>query len=387
MLALVLIVYAQGFVAGFLESMVNNITKNETGHIRITTDEFYQKAKFMSVTENISVPDKIIEKIMVNEEIAEHIDIITKRVTFGVLLSNEGNNKTAIAFSGDPEVEKSLIQLEKSIMEGGRYLENNKEIIIGRELAKTLKYKIGDKVKVMTQGSDFALHLKKFTVVGIFNSGLNSLDKNVFQIRLDDAQHLLRMGDNVQQIIIMLKDYKMSEQIAKDIALLLNDKTLAVHPWSVTSNNYEYIQMVSSITDFFYFFIALLGVIIIGNIMMMVVMERRHEIGILKSMGISRAGIMGLFLTEGMILGLVGSIVGAVLGIITISLINIKGFDFSTMMKGVEGFPMDNVIYFPISILGLLKVILIGTFVSAIVSVLPSWRASRMNAVDAIKSV
>lgn len=385
-LALAFIVFMQGFIGGFLESLVKNTTRNETGHIRISTKEFREKSQFLPVTENLKNPNAIIEAIMKDKEIAPYIDIITPRITFGVLLSNKGNNKTALAIAGDLQKEKILTRLYGSIVEG-RYIQNEKEMLIGSALATALKYKLGDTVKVMTQGSDFALHLKKFHIAGIFKTTLAMLDEKVFQIRLDDAQKLLRMDTAVQQIIIMLSDYKKSEEIATRMAATLNDTGIAVNPWSEISSSFEYIQMATGIYKWIYFIIALLGAFIIGNIMMMVVMERRHEIGILKSMGISRREILVLFLAEGMILGLVGSITGTALALTIISLVNIHGFDFTRIMQAFKGFPMDNVIFLKITMQSVLKSLLLGTFVSSLVSIPPSRRAATMHVVDSLKSL
>ncbi|MBN2788643.1 MAG: ABC transporter permease [Candidatus Delongbacteria bacterium] len=385
-LALTLIVFMQGFIGGILDSMVKNTTRNETGHIRISTKKFKEKSKFMSVTENLQEPDKIIGTIMADRSISENIELITERTNFGVLLSNEGNNKTAMAISGDSKKEKDLSMLYKSIKEG-RYLENEREMIIGKGLAETLKYKLGDEVKVMTQGADYALHLRKFTIVGIFDTGLKTMDDNFFQIGLKDAQKLLRSDNSVQQIIIMLKDYKDSEKIAGFISMILKNDELSVDTWTKISSNYDYMEMVSGIYNWIYFIIALLGAFIIGNIMTMVVLERRHEIGILKSMGLKGREILMLFLTEGMIMGFLGSLVGTILGIIIISIININGLDLTKMLAGVKNFPVDNVIFFTISISSVMKSLLLGTLISSLVSILPSRRAAKMNVVDSIKVV
>ncbi len=386
-LALLFIVFMKGFLGGFLGSMVKNTTRLETGHIRITTAEFREKDQFMPVTENVNNPEDIIFKIMADPNIAKQIDMITPRINFGVLLSNDGNNKTAFALAGDQEKEKILSNLDESIIEG-KYLEKSKDIIIGHKLANILKYKIGDNVKVMTQGSDYALHLKKFTIVGIYKTHINSLDEDFFQIRLDDAQKLLRMDNSAQQIMIMLHDYTKSEEVALKIKEILNDEKIAVNPWSEVSTFYDYIQMASGIYNWIYGIFALLGAFIIGNIMMMVVMERRHEIGILKSMGFSKGEVLSLFLSEGMVMGFLGSVIGTVIALGLIIGINMNGgMDFTKMMSSFKGFPMDNIVILSYSTKTIINSILLGTFVSSLVSILPSLRAANMNVVDSIKSV
>lgn len=388
-IALLSVVFLKGFMGGFLESMVKNTTRQETGHIRITTMEFREKEKFMPVTENLKDPNKIIEKIMSDPSISKEVEMVAPRINFGVLLSNNGNNKTAFALAGDLSVEKELSNLDVSVLEGGRYLENEKEIILGYRLAEILKYKIGDDVRVMTQGSDYALHLKKFKVVGLFKTHINTMDEDFFQIRLDDAQKLLRMDNFVQQFIIMLKDHKRSEKIALQIKELLKDDEISVNPWSEVSGFYDYIQMAGKMYDWIYFLFALFGTFIIGNIIMMVVMERRHEIGIMKSMGFSKSEILSLFMTEGVIMGFVGSVVGTFLGAFLIYSLNKfnGGIDLTKMMASFKGFPMDNIIILSLNIKTVVSSILLGTIVSAFISLIPSWRAAKMNVVESIKSV
>jgi len=380
------ITFFRGFAGGMLQSIVKNSTKNETGHIRITTKKFSEKRQFYPVTENIAQPEEIIAAIKADPEISPQLSLITERVNFGVLLANQGNNKYAAALAGDAEIEKELLLLQNSLQKGGRYLQSERETIIGAKIADALNLKLGDTLKVMTPGADYALHLRKFAVVGIFETGLNLLDDKFFQIPLSDAKKLLRMGGSTQQIIIMLKDYKKASDIAAKIRALLNNGQLAVVSWTEHGEWASMVDKVAVIYNYFYFFIAFLGAFIITNILMMVVLERRKEIGIVKSMGISNFEVLNLFLFEGVILGLIGSLVGLAIGMLFNIYFGVFGLDFSAML-GSFNFPMDQRIYCEISIGSMTNILLMGVIVSALVSVLPSWRASRMNAVDAIKSV
>jgi putative ABC transport system permease protein len=385
-LAIAFIVCMQGMMGGFMGSMVKNYTKNETGHVRITTKGFQEKKRFLPVTENINDPSAVIAAIRNDPKIAPHVTTIAKRISFGVLLSNSGNNKTALALAGDPAIEENLLLLNKSILPGGRYLSRERETIIGVRIADALGYNVGDTLKVMAQGSDYALHLRKFVIVGIFKTGLKSLDDAVFQIPLADAQQLLRTGNAVQQIVIMLDNYKNAESIASAIETRLNSKELTVMPWSRIGDYGRIVAYSGSVYSMIYFAVALLGAFIIGNIMMMIVFERRREIGLLKSMGLRRSEVLSLFLAEGMTLGLIGSLAGTLLGAAVSIVLHFHGIDFTKALSSVN-MPMDNVIYFTISITGLVQAIIIGTMVSTLVSLLPSWQAARMNPVEAIKSV
>jgi putative ABC transport system permease protein len=366
--------------------MVKNYTKNDTGHIRITTKAFQEKYRFMPVTENIVDSRSIIAALRNDPEIAAQMTTITERISFGVLLSNAGSNKTALALAGDPAVEENLLMLNRAIMPGGRYIRNERETIIGARIAQALGYHLGDTMKVMAQGSDYALHMRKFVIVGIFKTGLKMLDDAVFQIPLADARLLLRAGESSQQIIIMLDDYKRAERIAARIDARLANKDLAVMPWSRIGDYGRIITFANSVYSIIYLAVALLGAFIIGNIMMMVVLERRREIGVLKSMGFGRGEVLSLFIFEGMSLGLIGSIFGAILGATVSMVFHFHGIDFTKALSSVS-MPMDNTVYFTISAAGLAQAAIIGIMVSALVSIVPSWQAARMNPVQAIKSV
>jgi putative ABC transport system permease protein len=385
-LSIMFIVFMQGMIGGLMGSMVKNYTKNETGHIRIATRDFVDKIRFYPVTENIGSPDSIKARIMGDPALAEHVDLITERINFGVLLNHRGNNKSAVALAGHPETEKELLLLNKSILPGGRYLGGEREAILGAGIARALDYGVGDTIKVVTQGSDYALHMRKFAIVGLFETGLKMMDDAVFQIPLDDAKKLLRMDNETQQVIIMLNNYRRAESIAREIEAKLGEPELAVQDWMNAGEYSAIVKISENVYGILYAIIALLGAFIIGNIMMMVVLERRREIGLLKSMGLSRREILFLFVTEGVSLGFVGSLVGAVLGAGVSLFFHFYGLDFTKAMSSVN-IPMDSVVYTTIEAGGLIQAVVLGIVVSTIVSLAPSWQASRMNPVDAIKSV
>jgi putative ABC transport system permease protein len=385
-ISLTVIVFAQGFIGGFVASYVKNATKNDAGHIRIAAKKFEERSRFYPVSYNISNPDSIIAALQRDPEITQDIALITSRIVFGVLLSRDGGTRSALASAGDPAKEKQLMYLQKSLLPGSRYLSGPRDLIMGSSLAATLHYKVGDTVRVMTSGSDYALHLKKFVVTGLFNTGMKIFDDMIFQINITDARDLLRMGSSDQQIIIMLKDYRKADNVAARIRAMLPDTSLSVTPWTKIGDTYTSVTLVTKIYGWIYVIIALLGAFIISNIMMMVVLERRKEIGILKSMGFTRREVLIMFLVEGMTLGFVGSVAGVILGAGLNAFFHVHGIDLSAFMSRLS-FPLDNVLYTTLSASNLVYSIVLGTVLAALVSVPPARQAARMNVVDAIKSV
>ena len=385
-ISLTVIVFAQGFVAGFVQSFVKNATKNDAGHIRIAERKFEERSRFYPVAYNVPRPDSIIAAVKRDPAVAGDIALITPRITFGVLLSNNGLNKTALALAGDPAKEKGLLMLQRSILPGGRYLAGPRELIMGAAMAKSLRFRVGDTVRVMASASDYALNLRKFVIAGLFSTGMNVFDDMMFQIGLPDAQELLRTGGAVQQIIVMLKDYRTADRAAARIRADISDTSINVTPWTRVGDTYTTVELVTRIYNIIYIVIALLGAFIISNIMMMAVLERRKEIGILKSMGFKRGEVLAMFLVEGMTLGFAGSLAGVALGCAITAFFHVHGIDLTAYMSKIS-VPLDNVLYPRIAAANVAFSVLLGTVLAALVSVAPARQAAGMNAVDAIKSV
>ena len=385
-LSIMLVVFMKAFVTGFIDSMVRNYTRHDSGHIRISAKRFAERSKLLPVTDNLKSPDSLIAAVRALPEVGPKIVFAAERFMFGVLLNNSGNNKPAMAIAGDPQQEKKLSMLYKSLTPGGRYCDGPREMIMGEKLAKILNYTVGDTVRVMCKGADDALRFRKFFLTGIFKTNINSIDERVFQIGIDDARALLRTGGAAQQIVLFIGNYREADAVAAAIRTALNDTSLAIQSWTEIGPYYQLVKLSDTIYNWLYGVIALLGAFIISNIMMMVVLERRKEIGILKSMGMKRREILALFLTEGVMMGVIGSLCGIILGTVVNAILSIVGIDFSKMMSGLT-LPMDNVIYPHPNLFSAVQMFLIGTLVAALVALLPSRQAAKMNAVDAIKSV
>jgi putative ABC transport system permease protein len=385
-MASLLCLFLQGLLGGFQESLVKNFTKNETGHIRITTKDFSQRAELLPVDAMIPHPEQIESEIRSSPAIADKVKLMTERISFGVLLENKGYNKNAMALAGDPKTEESLLYLQRSILPGGHYIEGPGQTIVGAALADDLKLPVGDFLKVVSQASDGSLQLKKLRIVGMFQTGVSTLDGKVFQLPLSDAKAFLRTAGGTQSIIIMLDDYHDADRIASQINALLGDPSLAVTPWTAIGDYARLMQIEEKVFNVLFAIVLFLGAFIITNIMTMVVLERRKEIGILKSMGFANGEVLVLFLWEGIFLGIWGSLIGGGLGFLLDVFLHFKGVDFSSYFKSLE-FPVDNVLYWTVDVPIAVGVVVLGCVISGLVSLIPSLRAARMNAVDAIKSV
>jgi putative ABC transport system permease protein len=387
-IAILLVVALDGFAAGFIDSMTRNYTKNTTGHVNITTDEYRARERFMPTTAAIKDASTVIAAIKSAPALEGRIREITPRVRFGVVLSSGATTKAAIGIGGDPETERRLLMLDKVLLPGGSYCNAPGTAIIGEKLAQDLSLSVGDYLKVIGQKADYGMGFKKFRISGVFRTGVENFDRSTFQVGLDDARDLLGLGSGASQILVMLKDSKDSDRAARLIAARLQEEGyagLSVQSWTSLGDVARIITYASSIYSWIELIVAFLGSFIIANVMMMVVLERRREIGILKAMGMRPKTILGIFLAEGTMLGIIGAGAGAIGGTALNVYLHYHGLDMSGPTRGMD-FPIDSIVYSGVNLIRALLFFGMGTLVSAVVAFLPARDAARMEAIDAIRS-
>jgi putative ABC transport system permease protein len=391
-IAIFVAVFADGFVSGILDSMTRNATKNQTGHVNIETAEYRARERFMPASSAIADAEAVVRAVSAMPELRGRLALVEPRVQFGVALSSPAGTKAAFGIGGDAEKERSLLMLDRTIQPGGAYLSGPSQAIVGWKLAQDLGLKVGDSLKVVAQKADFGLGFKKFRIVGTFKTLVDTFDSATFQVGIDDARELLGLGGGASQVLVMLKDYKDADRMADAIGRGLaaagagGGRALSVKSWTSIGDIAALIRMAGGIYSVIELFVTFLGAFIIANIMMMVVLERRREIGILKSMGMEKPRILALFLAEGTMLGAFGSAAGALAGGVLNAVLGARGLDMSKLIAGTD-YQMDSIVYPGLHPLNILGFFLLGVIVSALIAYLPSRGAARMDPIEAIRSV
>ena len=387
-IAILLIVFLDGFTTGLLDSMTRNLTKNTTGNVNVTTAAWRARERFMPASASIADTAAVAKAIRATPGLEGDISLVAERIRFGVILSSASGTKAAVGIAGDPSTERHLLMLDRSLLPGGAYFDAPGTAIVGEKLAATLGLKVGDTLKVVTEKADRGLGFKKFRISGLFHTGVEAFDGAMFQVGLDDARDLLGLSAGASQVLVMLKDYRGSDRAARLIDASLRSAgfgNLSVKSWTSQGDTAQMISMLGSIYFWIWIVVAFLGAFIIANVMMMVVLERRHEIGILKSMGMTGRRILGLFLAEGTMLGVIGSVAGVILGCLLNAWLGVKGMDFSKNL-GALSMPLDTVIH-PVVHLGRAVAIFgLGVVAAVVVAYLPARSAARMDPIDTIRS-
>ncbi len=302
--AIVIAIFFISLMLAWINGAGNMITeegKRISGDIRITAEDFDIKEKAMDVSSNISYTET--KKILNDKKIG---DTLVGRIKFGSLMFFGEEDEKALGF-GIEEEDYKIIGFDKFMVEG-RFLDsnNNNEIVVGLKLKEKLNLSLGDEVTVLSSTQYKSTYALNYKIVGFYAMDNEKLNRT-FYINLKDAMYHLDMEDRVTEYLVFLdKDEKISEYIE----ILKESKGLLVKPWNEVGLN-AFLSGVLPIMKFiFTAAFAILAGVGITNTMMMIVYERRYEIGVLKAQGLRNSKILKLFLFEGAIMGILGSVIG-----------------------------------------------------------------------------
>lgn len=383
-IAVMLIIFAQGLFTGMVDNMIENTARIASGHIRIVAPEYLRREKLLPLEEAVDITPELQKMI----ESTPQVTAYTYRIPFGVLLTKDENSKPAFGNAIDVEREKGFLDLsdDKYLLEGSYLEPGDQSILIGRGLAKELGFSVGDSLVIITStayGSPSGMNL---TVKGIVQLGQANIDDNAFYIPLAAAQKLLDLEGRASEVLVLLQ----SREDADNVAALWqkqtgNDAGLEFVPWG-QDTILGMLKVVFQVYWVIYFILLLVASATIVNTMLMAVFERIKEIGILKAMGMRGSRILWLLTAEASMIGLFGAAVGAVLGVLLILIV--PQINFSSLsgqnLGSIYFNPIIKLILTPGAAIGCF---LFGWFVATITALYPARQGTKVRPAEALRRV
>lgn len=382
------IIFANSYIKGMTESVYKNLIETEIGHVKIVSKEFLRLERIMP-REHLIYDAQEIETGISS---LPGISAMTERIKFLLILSSEEENEPCLGIGINPEQEKNFLDLSQYLTQGSYFQEPSAaEMLIGDGLAQKLGVGLGDEVLAVTTDINYSTYALNFTVAGIFKTGFTYMDKNFFYIPVEKAQELLDCQGAVHEILLMLQDAENAPEISSEILAILTgkelDDSLTAVPWQ---DNYfmAFLPFASFIFGGILLIIMLIAALVILNTMLMAVLERTHEIGIIKSMGMRNRGVVALILVESTFIGLLGVLIGGSIGSGLSLLAQNTGLDFTKMMEKMEfEIALWSGVVYPKFTLGiLLGAVVFGLVTTLLAAFYPARKASRMEPVDALRS-
>lgn len=305
--ASIIVVFAQGWMNGIFDMFLNNTMKYQTGSLKITTESFVKREKFIPVDEIIADSDPLIEQIRKIKGVRS----VEERIRFGIILGRD--EKTVFAFGMGTDLKNTVLNLKDRIIEGG--IEDS-GIYIGMNLARKLGVKMGDELLLATQTSEGGLNGIKLPIKGIFRFRVAIFDSQMFFVGIGDAKKLLKIKDGTTEIYVFSGDENNTPFIRAEIKKILPGGIMVRNVKDQLGNMYDFLTMGKFIFYFIEGLIIFLASFVVINTMMMAIFERLREIGTLKAMGFTDGDIQLNFIMEGSIIGTIGGFAGSILGML-----------------------------------------------------------------------
>jgi len=313
-----------------------------------------------------------------------------------VMLTSRQGVMGAVLRGIDPQQEAKVTELARNVKEGTldalRRVDDG--IILGKSLAASLGVRIGDPVNVVSPVGGGVTPLgmvprvKQFTLVGIFEAGMYEYDAGLAYIPIPAAQAFFRMGTVVTGVEIKLDDIYEAARVAGRIQEELGFPFYTRTWMEMHKNLFSALKLEKTVMFIILVMIVLVAAFGIVSTLTMVVMEKTREIAILKSMGATAAAIMKIFMVEGIVIGTAGTFLGVLGGLaVTVNLDTIV--PFIERLFGINAFPGD--VYFldklphQVNVPDVVAVVTVSLVISFLATVYPSWQASRLDPVEALR--
>ncbi|MBN1648868.1 MAG: ABC transporter permease [Spirochaetales bacterium] len=350
-----------------------------TDSVDIPANEIPPEAAELNAPGRVIVDKAYYNRLVLDEALAKYLKRNQRMAnTFGTL-----------GFGVDFEREKDFFNFDALIHEGAQPAADSTGIVLTTGLAREMDLTIGDKVTIFPATATGSLNGMTFTVAGLMTSSILSWNAKNFFIPLKACQEMLRMNDKVTDILVKSTNQKYNNKIVQEIreALPAPDAgTLEILPWTKISLFSFFINYVFVMYCFIAAIFFLIASTVIINTTMMVIYERMREIGTVAAMGMKGKEIVKLFFLEAFFIALIAAGIGAVIGTLIIVPLQIYGLDFGTMMEGMD-FPISSKI-FPTNNAGYtIFVFIYAVVIASAASMIPSRRASKIQPVEALRTI
>ena len=343
--------------------------------------------------------DQLAEYEELLQRVIKHEGVVAASpAIYGQVMLTSGSRVSGVVVRGvDPDRVNAVVDLQRYMKQGsiaGLKQQNPVQlqdrtimlpgVIMGERLAAQLGVFVGSPIQVVSPlGSPTAIgvipKVRRFVVTGLLNTGMSEIDSTLVFMALEDAQKFFELGDAVSNIEIRVDDVNESREIADRIQLQLGFPYITEDWTRLWPNLFSALQLEKTVYFLVLLLMVLIGAFNIISTLVMVVMEKRKDIAILMSMGATRASIRKIFLLKGFIIGIVGTTLGLLLGLLVCTLIAQYQFELPKDVFLISTVPVR--IYFS----NFMIVTVASFIVCLLASIYPARQAAKLDPVEIIR--
>ena len=294
-----------------------------------------------------------------------------------------------------PELEDRVADIGKQMRAGklASLVPGEFGIVLGSELARAIGALPGDKVALIApQGqvtpAGVIPRLKQFTVVGTFEIGMYEYDSSLALVHLEDAQRLYQLGSAVSGVRLKLDDLFAAREVARDLTAALAPAVYATDWTRSHANFFRAVEIEKRVMFIILTLIVAVAAFNIVSTLVMLVTDKQADIAILRTLGASPGSVLQIFVVQGAMIGIIGTLIGVVSGVLL-------GWNVATVVPAIEnllGFKIlaKDVYYISdlpsdVQLRDVMTIGLVSLVMSFVATIYPSWRDARVNPAEALR--
>jgi putative ABC transport system permease protein len=382
-LGLVFLAFMDGAIAGFQQAIFGNAVRLQGGNVQVHAPGYREKSKRLPL-----LPLADAEHVVHAAQAQPQAIAASRRINTGGFVSSREATMPVVITGIEPEKEAPVGLLAENIAQG-RYLASDDEdlILIGRGLADRLKVGVDDRITLVGRATHEQMRRRTMTVVGIYDLGLPEAEKQMVYVSLVEAQALFDLRDQSTEVVIALESVGQERAVTEALRAALPG--YEVDSWQeLNPEMKQSLDVDKQVMNIFGMVVLLIAGVGVLNLMLMAVFERTREIGLLAAMGLKRWELLVLFLLEGVLIGLLGTLVGGVLGGLVVSVTGKVGIEFSSAAEMGEMMALlGDRIYPVLAVNLLLERAVTVAIIAALASLYPAWQASKREPAEALHYV
>lgn len=381
---------AIGWESGSYSSVVENFTRNITGHIQIYKDDYREKPTIYK-NFDINIGDKLNE--------INGVLCWSPRL-YAVALGMVGENNSGINIVGiDPELENITTFFNNKLIKGdsfqisiqnpltnqGHLTSQDYSAIIADGLAKILNCSIGDSINILSQAADGSTVNAWIEIIGIVKLSDPIANRTNCYISIEQAQYLFVLEGKCHEIIVMAENLNIVDKLLIKIKNSMDNNSLEIVPWQIFSKAF-YNAMTADKNGSYIMILIIMLLVGVGvlNAVLMTVLERTKEYGLLKAIGTKPIEIIKLIIIEITIIVILSLIVGILLSLIITFFLSVKGITLSNPITygGMEFKVMKS----EFTMYAFFMPGIITFFVAILVSIFPAIKAAKTDPAKSMRA-
>ena len=361
------LIFMLGFMNGFMISYINGAIRHEISHIQIHEVDFKKDHNIdMVIPGGMLMAESLVSD--------PRIQAVSPRSVTNGMISSPRKSSGVRIYGIIPDRERSVTHHDSLIAEGSYFISDLKNpIVIGKELANTLKVKLNSKVVLTFQDRENNLVAGAFRVAGMLETTAPQINKATAYITMEDLIRIAGLKEGVHEIALLLENPESETVVLPDLRAAHPD--LLIESWREIAPELE---LFLSMTDSFLW--VLIGIIMIALIF-----------GIINTMlmaiGMNKWRIFMMIVIETIFLSLVGGPAGILLGLMSMYWLGIQGIDLSAYSEGLREFGYSSILY-PYIENSTYAYVAAGVIITALLGALyPAYKAVQLNPTEALHTV